>query len=97
MKAEYKVIICAIVFGLTLWLLTMCGCNSIKAEQKIVDPNNTIKTSFNASYDTPRFFTLESCEYAFIGWGNDRVGVHKGNCKACRHYLDSLILSIKNK
>ena len=32
-----------------------------------------------------RTYTLEGCEYVVVGYGKDRWGSHKGNCKNSIH------------
>jgi hypothetical protein len=34
-----------------------------------------------------RVYTLESCEYIVVGYGNARWGSHKGNCKNPIHKI----------
>lgn len=35
-----------------------------------------------------KVYTLEGCEYISIGYGKDRWGSHKGNCKNPIHYVE---------
>ena len=38
-----------------------------------------------------KVYTLEGCEYVVVGYGKDRWGSHKGNCKNLIHYTNDTI------
>lgn len=73
---------------LITWGTIMVSCVS-------QNPNNTTtqQTSNRLVLDSTsrfcdqnyRIYTLDSCEYIVVGFGNTRWGSHKGDCKNPKH------------
>ena len=73
---------------LITWGMIMVSCVS-------QNPNNTttqqtsnrlVLDSTSRFYDQNyRIYTLDSCEYIVVGYGNTKWGSHKGDCKNPKH------------
>lgn len=78
----------SILFLTALIGLALSSCN----EQKLrVTPQSkrleldTLSQYYDQQY---RVYTLEGCEYLVVGYGKEKWGSHKGNCKNPIHKSD---------
>jgi hypothetical protein len=75
-----EVVIISVLILLFATLFTSCddGKRGSKApEGKRMELDSTSRY-YDQNYKT---YTLEGCEYIVVGFGKDRWGSHKGNCK----------------
>lgn len=68
-----------IISIITIFTLISCRDkgDKVKTEFEQIELN---RTSENC-YTQYKIYTLEGCEYIAVGYGNQRWGSHKGNCK----------------
>jgi hypothetical protein len=58
------------------------SCNDERETQKAPKSKRLELDSTSRYYDQNyKVYTLEGCEYIAVGYGKDRWGSHKGNCK----------------
>ena len=80
-----------IISGLILlfaMFFTSCEDKGTKAPQsKRMELDSTSRYS-DQNY---KVYTLEGCEYLVVGYGKERWGSHKGNCKNSIHYTNDTI------
>ena len=82
-KDKIKLIEVVILILLSTMFFTSCGEKRQKAPQsKRMELDSTSRYS-DQNYIV---YTLEGCEYIVVGYGKDRWGSHKGNCKNPIHY-----------
>ncbi len=72
----FILVLCALV----IFLVTSCEGNVQVSTQ--VDPHRMELDSTSRYYDQNySVYTLEGCEYIVVGFGKEKWGSHKGNCK----------------
>jgi len=71
------------IFFLTLGFSACNEDNGQKAPQ-----SKRMELDKNSQYYDQNYkvYTLEGCDYVVVGYGKDRWGSHKGNCKNPIHY-----------
>ncbi len=58
------------------------GCDDGRHTPKAPQSKRLELDSTSRYYDQNyKIYTLEGCEYVVVGYGNQRWGSHKGNCK----------------
>lgn len=73
-------IILMILFG-SLMLLLMTSCDDNKDQKAPQSKRMELDSTSRYSDQNYKVYTLEGCEYVSIGYGKERWGSHKGNCK----------------
>jgi len=74
----FALILCALV------ILLVTSCNVKQEKTDVVSdviPHNELNNNsryYNQQYEV---YTLEGCEYIVVGFGKEKWGSHKGNCK----------------
>ena len=74
----FILILCALV------ILLVTSCNIKQEKTDVVSdviPHNELNNNsryYNQQYEV---YTLEGCEYIVVGYGKEKWGSHKGNCK----------------
>lgn len=65
-----------------LTLATLISCRDEKGDKVKTEfePIELDRKSENC-YTQYKIYTLEGCEYITVGYGKERWGSHKGNCK----------------
>jgi len=64
------------------------GCDDGRHAPKAPQSKRLELDSTSRYYDQNyKIYTLEGCEYVVVGYGNQRWGSHKGNCKNPIHNL----------
>jgi hypothetical protein len=80
-------IILMVIFGsLMLLLMTSCGLDEDRGPKAPESKRMELDTLSRYSDQNYKVYTLEDCEYIVVGYGKDRWGSHKGNCKNTIHY-----------
>ena len=78
-----------------LFLINMSSCNENRGpkspESKRLELDSTSRY-YDQNY---KVYLLEGCEYILVGFGRDRWGSHKGNCKNPIHSKKSDTLSLQ--
>ena len=71
---------------LTLIAICLVACGPLpsnnKAEERTQE-HNQLELDSTSQYYNRRYtiYTLDSCEYIVVGYGNHQWGSHKGDCK----------------
>ena len=82
-------IILMVIFGsLMLLLMTSCGLDEDRGPKAPQSKRMELDSTSQYSDQNYKVYTLEGCEYIVVGYGKDRWGSHKGNCK--NHSVDSV-------
>jgi len=77
-----------VLITLCLWVMVIVACitpnqNNTTTQQT---SNRLVLDSTSRFHDQNyRIYTLDSCEYIVVGFGNTRWGSHKGDCKNPKH------------
>jgi len=83
------------ILGAFLLAINITSCNGTltprKPERNQLELDSTSE-NLDKNY---RVYTLEDCEYIVVGYGNQRWGSHKGNCKNHIHSQKSDTLSLQ--
>ena len=61
--------------------VTLTSCENEEQTKAPADRRMELDTTSQFSDQHYRIYTLEGCEYLVVGYGKDRWGSHKGNCK----------------
>ncbi len=79
-------LIIVILVALVIFVVTSCKPDNYK------DPHQNTSASRYELSSTSEYsdriyttYTLEGCEYIVVGYGNNKWGSHKGNCKNIIH------------
>jgi hypothetical protein len=72
---------------LSAFLLTIniSSCNENRGPKAPVGSRLTLDSTSQYSDQNYKVYTLEGCEYVVVGFGSNRWGSHKGNCKNLIH------------
>jgi len=71
------------IFFLTLGF---SACNEDRGPKAPSSKRLELDSTSRYSDQNYKVYTLEGCEYVVVGYGKDRWGSHKGNCKNPIHY-----------
>ena len=77
-------ILLATIFG-SLILLLMTSCDENKGQKAPQSKRMELDSTSRYSDQNYKVYTLEGCEYIVVGFGKERWGSHKGNCKNLIH------------
>jgi hypothetical protein len=82
-KDKVKLIEVVIISGLIILFATLfTSCDDEKRGPKAPEGKRMELDSTSRYYDQNyKTYTLEGCEYIVVGYGKERWGSHKGNCK----------------
>ena len=79
-------ILLATIFGSLMLLLMNSCCLDEDSRPKAPESKRMELDSTSQYYDQNyKVYTLEGCEYIVVGFGKERWGSHKGNCKNLIH------------
>lgn len=73
---------------IALFIGFLCSVLSCEDEKKLRAPLSKrmqLDSTSRYSDQNYRVYTLEDCEYIVVGYGKERWGSHKGNCKNTKH------------
>lgn len=74
----FALILCALV----IFLVTSCNVKQEKTDVvSDVIPHNELNNNSRYYDQQYEVYTLEGCEYIVVGFGKEKWGSHKGNCK----------------
>ena len=71
------------IFFLTLGF---SACNEDNGQKAPQSKRMELDSTSRYSDQNYKVYTLEGCDYVVVGYGKDRWGSHKGNCKNPIHY-----------
>ena len=66
--------------------LVMNSCNENSRQKAPLSKRMELDSTSRYSDQNYKVYTLEGCDYVVVGYGKDRWGSHKGNCKNPIHY-----------
>ena len=79
-------ILLATIFGSLMILLILSTLIEIASRPKAPESKRMELDSTSRYYDQNyKVYILEGCEYIVVGFGKERWGSHKGNCKNLIH------------
>lgn len=83
MKTLITLFLTAATFGATLLFLPLVlnSCDEDKVTKAPESKRMELDSTSRYSDQNYKVYTLENCEYVVVGYGKDRWGSHKGNCK----------------
>ena len=67
----------------SLIILILCSCQSEQERQKSIKDSQSTELDSNSTHYNKQFkiWTLDSCQYIVVAYGDYRWGSHKGDCK----------------
>jgi hypothetical protein len=82
-----------ITLVLTLFFLPLLinSCDEDKGTKAPESKRMELDSTSRYSDQNYKVYTLEGCEYLVVGYGKERWGSHKGNCKNSIHYANDTI------
>jgi len=81
-KDKVKLIEAFLIFVLIFLTIFFTSCEGTQRGSKAPEGKRMELDSTSRYYDQNyKTYTLEGCEYIVVGFGKDRWGSHKGNCK----------------
>lgn len=84
-QIKLNILLAAIFGSLMLLLMTSCGFDEYRGPKAPQSKRMELDTLSRYSDQNYKVYTLEGCEYIVVGYGKDRWGSHKGNCKNSIH------------
>ena len=66
--------------------LGFSACNENNGQKAPLSKRMELDSTSRYSDQNYKVYTLEGCDYVVVGYGKDRWGSHKGNCKNPIHY-----------
>ena len=66
--------------------LGFSACNENSGQKAPLSKRMELDSTSRYSDQNYKVYTLEGCDYVVVGYGKDRWGSHKGNCKNPIHY-----------
>ena len=75
-------------FSLFILFLTLgfSACDENNGQKAPLSKRMELDSTSRYSDQNYKVYTLEGCDYVVVGYGKDRWGSHKGNCKNPIHY-----------
>jgi hypothetical protein len=89
-QIKLNILLTTIFGSLILLLINSCGLDEDRGPKAPESKRMELDTLSRYSDQNYKIYTLEGCEYIVIGYGKDRWGSHKGNCKNTFHTSDSV-------